>query len=105
MILKACAAAGSVCQTYFDIRFNPDVCSPGMKLTRTHAYGVIVTGTHSLVLIGVSCRRSFPLRLRRRGSKAEAFAVGRGGFSAVQSDSSTGETGEENEILSWYRTD
>ncbi|XP_030602479.1 clustered mitochondria protein homolog isoform X2 [Archocentrus centrarchus] len=31
VILKACRAVGSVSNSYFDIRFNPDVCSPGAR--------------------------------------------------------------------------
>uniref|UniRef100_A0A3Q0SQI9 Clustered mitochondria homolog n=1 Tax=Amphilophus citrinellus TaxID=61819 RepID=A0A3Q0SQI9_AMPCI len=31
VILKACRAVGSVSDSYFDIRFNPDVCSPGAR--------------------------------------------------------------------------
>ncbi|XP_044079217.1 clustered mitochondria protein homolog isoform X2 [Siniperca chuatsi] len=30
VIMKACEAVGSVSDTCFDIRFNPDVCSPGV---------------------------------------------------------------------------
>ncbi|XP_072230646.1 clustered mitochondria protein homolog isoform X2 [Leuresthes tenuis] len=30
-ILKACEAVGSVSDSCFDIRFNPDVCSPGVR--------------------------------------------------------------------------
>uniref|UniRef100_A0A3Q4BA58 Clu domain-containing protein n=1 Tax=Mola mola TaxID=94237 RepID=A0A3Q4BA58_MOLML len=31
VIMKACKAVGSVSETCFDIRFNPDVCSPGVR--------------------------------------------------------------------------
>uniref|UniRef100_A0A7N9AWC6 Clustered mitochondria protein homolog n=1 Tax=Mastacembelus armatus TaxID=205130 RepID=A0A7N9AWC6_9TELE len=33
MIIKACKAVGSVSDSYFDIRFNPDVCSPGVRFS------------------------------------------------------------------------
>lgn len=35
-ILKACRAVGSVSDSCFDIRFNPDVCSPGTEHPRAH---------------------------------------------------------------------
>lgn len=31
VILNACKAVGSISNTSFDIRFNPDIFSPGMK--------------------------------------------------------------------------
>ncbi|KAM8900368.1 clustered mitochondria protein homolog isoform 2-T3 [Spinachia spinachia] len=31
LIMKACEAVGSVSDSCFDIRFNPDVCSPGVR--------------------------------------------------------------------------
>ncbi|KAL6098779.1 cluh [Pungitius sinensis] len=31
LIMKACKAVGSVSDSCFDIRFNPDVCSPGVR--------------------------------------------------------------------------
>lgn len=34
VILNACSATGSVSQTHFDLRFNPNICSPGT----THTY-------------------------------------------------------------------
>ncbi|XP_022594435.1 clustered mitochondria protein homolog [Seriola dumerili] len=33
MIMKACEAVGSVSDCRFDIRFNPDVCSPGVRFS------------------------------------------------------------------------
>ncbi|KAM9348865.1 clustered mitochondria protein homolog [Symphorus nematophorus] len=33
VIMKACTAVGSVSDSCFDIRFNPDVCSPGVRFS------------------------------------------------------------------------
>ncbi|XP_031713035.1 clustered mitochondria protein homolog isoform X1 [Anarrhichthys ocellatus] len=33
VIMKACEAVGSVSDSCFDIRFNPDVCSPGVRFS------------------------------------------------------------------------
>ncbi|KAK5858736.1 hypothetical protein PBY51_002854 [Eleginops maclovinus] len=33
LIMKACEAVGSVSDSCFDIRFNPDVCSPGVRFS------------------------------------------------------------------------
>ncbi|XP_054482358.1 clustered mitochondria protein homolog [Anoplopoma fimbria] len=33
VIMKACEAVGSVSESCFDIRFNPDVCSPGVRFS------------------------------------------------------------------------
>ncbi|XP_070700176.1 clustered mitochondria protein homolog [Pempheris klunzingeri] len=33
VIMKACKAVGSVSDSCFDIRFNPDVCSPGVRFS------------------------------------------------------------------------
>ncbi|XP_069395959.1 clustered mitochondria protein homolog isoform X2 [Paralichthys olivaceus] len=33
VMIKACQAVGSVSDTRFDIRFNPDVCSPGVRFS------------------------------------------------------------------------
>lgn len=56
VIVKACEAVGSVSDSCFDIRFNPDVCSPGIEHTSAH------THTHRKDLtVVLCCRRPFPL--------------------------------------------
>lgn len=104
VIMKACEAVGSVSDSCFDIRFNPDVCSPGTEHTFTQTrsctvYSCFYTSdwTECLCL-----RRSFLLWERRGGSEAETVVMGRSCFSTVQSDSSSGECVWSNNVQSYH---
>lgn len=72
VIVKACKAVGSVSDSCFDIRFNPDACSPGIKYTCAHIHTQIsvysVFFKIRLRLNGVSLLQVFvsPLSVLRR---------------------------------------
>lgn len=69
VIMKACKAVGSVSETCFDIRFNPDVCSPGIKHTLAHIQTLVdsQTETQQSVLQVFVSPRSVLQTFRGRG--------------------------------------
>lgn len=53
VIINACKAVGSVRNSCFDIRFNPDVCSPGRDTLCTDTVHILYMYTHTCIIYKV----------------------------------------------------